>query len=295
MRKIIVLWMMLGLIVVPAVAQQGKLVINELLYQPLSGEAEYVELYNNSESMIELADYHIVRWVGDSLGKHYPLPHFNLLPHGYVLLTKEVASVTANYTVHSSSNLLECDLPTYPNAGGSVIVATADSSVVDRLDYTPSMHSRLLRDKAGVSLERRSADRPTDDAGNWFSASSTAGYGTPGYANSQSTEWLVEETSFGFSSTLLSPDGDGYQDELMITYRLDDNDLAARAEVYTARGLRVHRLMNNELLGTHGTLVWNGCDDNGTPLPEGQYVILITLYNTQGAQQTLRRRVALVR
>ena len=270
------------------------LLISELLFQPLSGEAEYVELYNNGSTPVELADYHIVRWIGDSLGRHYPLPQYTLPPRDYVVLTKDAASVTANYDVKHPAKLLECNLPTYPNSGGSVILMTADSHLVDRFDYLPSMHSRLLRNKAGVSLERRSFDRPTNEASNWFSASSTCGYGTPGYSNSQSTEWLVEENDFEFSSELVSPDGDGYQDKLEITYRLDDGSLAARAEVYSARGVMVRRLLNNALLGTHGTLVWDGRGENGATLPEGQYIILITLYDTKGTQQTLRHTVAVV-
>ena len=276
-----------------AAAQQGPLLISELLYQPRSGEAEYVELYNASGSPADLANYHIVRVLHDTLSTHYPLPSHIVPPHGYVALSKDIASVTANYHVPTTGTLVECNLPTYPNDGGSVVLATADSHVVDRLDYTPSMHSRLLRNKAGVSLERRRFDRPTAEASNWFSASSTCGYGTPGYANSQSSEWLVEENAFEFSSTLVSPDGDGYQDELVISYRLDEGDLAARIDIHDARGMPVRRLLNNALLGTHGSLVWDGLGSDGTRLPEGQYIIQITVYDTTGTRQTLRRAVAL--
>ena len=292
--KRLLLTMIIGCAAAPAGAQQGTLLISELLYQPLSGEAEYVELYNNSDSPVELSGYHIVRWVGDSLGRHYPLPQHTVAPHDYVALTKNSSSVSANYTVLYASRLVECDLPTYPNSGGSVILATADSTLVERFDYNPLMHSRLLRNKAGVSLERRSFERPTNEASNWFSAASTAGYGTPGYANSQSSELLAEETNFDFSSTLLSPDGDGYQDELEVAYRLDDGNLAARVEIYDARGLMVRRLLNNALLGTTGTFRWDGRGENGQRLPEGQYIIQITLYDTDGTRQTLRRSVALV-
>ena len=277
-----------------AAAQQGTLLLSELLFQPRSGEAEYVELYNPGNTPVQLADYHVVRVLHDSLTTHYPLPTFTLSPHTYVALSKDIASVQACYHILPGAVLIECNLPTYPNDGGSVVLATADSTVVDRFDYSPALHSRLLRNKVGVSLERRSFDRPTNEPSNWFSASSTAGYGTPGYANSQSTEWLVEESSFEFSSTLVSPDGDGYQDELEITYRLDDGDLAARIEVYDARGQLVRHLLNNALLGIHGTLTWDGRGENGQRLPEGQYIIHITLYGTDGTRQKLRRSVALV-
>lgn len=276
-----------------AACGQSGLTISELLYQPRSGEAEYVELFNNSDDAVELSGYHIVRWVGDSLGRHYALPSHTVGPHDYVVLTKDAASVAANYTVKYMSKVVECQLPTYPNSGGSVILCTADSVLADRFDYDPSMHSRLLRDKAGVSLERRSLERATNDAGNWFSASSTSGYGTPGYENSQSTEILVEERAFAFSSDVVSPDGDGYQDELEVNYAVGDGSLMAKIEVYDARGVRVRLLLNNALLGTHGTVVWDGHDDNGTLLPRGQYIVQTTVYDTNGTRQVLRKVVSL--
>ena len=114
-----------------AAAGQTGLTISELLYQPRSGEAEYVELYNSGDAAVELSDFHIVRWVGDSLGKHYKLPVHTVGPHDYVVLTKDAASVAANYNVKYMAKVVECQLPPYPNDGGSVILSTADSVLVD--------------------------------------------------------------------------------------------------------------------------------------------------------------------
>lgn len=277
-----------------AEAQVG-LVLSELLYQPHSGEAEYVELYNRSDTAVDLGAYHIVKRSGDSLGTHYPLPHHIVAAHDYAVLTKNAASVAANYNVRFLSKVVECSLPTYPNDGGSAILATADSVVVDRLDYSPAMHSRLLRNKYGVSLERRSFSLPTNEASNWFSASSLSGYGTPGYENSQSAEYLVAETDFSLSSTLLSPDGDGYQDLLEIEYRLDDGELNANAAVYDVAGRLVASLLNNALLGTHGTIQWDGAaTTSGAPVPQGQYILIITVFDLSGTRQTIRRTMTVI-
>ncbi|MBP5546234.1 MAG: lamin tail domain-containing protein [Bacteroidales bacterium] len=274
---------------------QGTLCVSELLFQPRSGEAEYVELYNGGSAPVELSNYHIVRWIGDSLGTHYPLPSHTVAPHDYVVLTKDAASVTENYNVKVPSKLVECNLPTYPNDGGSVVLARADGTVVEKFDYLPSMHSRLLRNKAGVALERRSLEQPCNEADNWFSASSTAGYGTPGYENSQSQEYLVEETAFDFSSTLVSPDGDGYQDEIIIDYLLEDNEIYANVIFFDARGKLVRRLLNNALLGTHGSIVWDGRGENGQTLAKGRYVLYINLHDLHGTQQSIKRAVTVVR
>lgn len=293
MKKVFLAVVAVVMVAVGQVGAQG-LILSELLYQPHSGEAEYLELYNAGDTDVDLADYHIVRWVDDAPGKHYPLPSHTVARHDYVVLTKDAASVSANYTVKYISKVVECSLPTYPNDGGSVVLALKDSSMVEKLDYSPAMHSRLLRDKAGVALERRSFERPCNEASNWFSASSVAGYGTPGYENSQSDERLVEEAAFTFSSQLISPDGDNYQDELTVDYRMDDGSLSARAEVYDGRGMLVRRLLDGDLLGTAGSFVWDGRNAAGATVARGQYVIQITVYNHDGVRQTIRRTVAVV-
>lgn len=274
---------------------QGTLGVSEILFQPRNGEAEYVELHNGSDSPVDLSAYHIVRWVGDSLGKHYPLPSYTVAPHDYVVLTKDATSVAANYAVKYPSKVIECQLPTYPNDGGSVVLAKADGTVVEKVDYLPSMHSRLLRNKAGVALERRDMGRPCDEPSNWFSASSVAGYGTPGYENSQSTEWLAEETAFVLSSTLVSPDGDGYQDEITISYQLDDSYLYANVDLYDLRGNPVRHLLSNALLGTHGEWTWDGRGENGTSLPQGRYILYVNLYDMHGTRQVIKKTISVVR
>ena len=273
----------------------GQLVVSELLYEPRSGEAEYVELCNVGGEKEQLADYHIVRWVGDSLGRHYELPELEVGVGEYVVLTKDRASVLASYRVEHPERLGECSLPTYPNAGGAVVLCLRDSTVVERFDYSPTMHSQLLRDRHGVALERRSFDQPVNEMGNWFSASSTSGFGTPTATNSQSMERLALENDFECSGEVLSPDGDGYQDEWVVSYRMQRGDLLARAEVYDRGGRRVRRLLNGDLLGAAGHFGWEGRDEDGSVVPTGQYVVLITLYDLAGMQQVLRRVVAVMR
>ncbi len=290
--KYILLFVLCGL--QASVCAQGTLCVSELLFQPRSGEAEYLELYNAGSAAVELSDFVIVRWVGDTLGARYALPQYTVAPHDYVVLTKDAASVAANFRVKFASKMLECSLPTYPNDGGSVVLALADGVVVEKFDYAPSMHGRLLRNKAGVALERRRFDVDCNAEGNWFSASSTSGYGTPTCENSQSQEWLVEETAFGFSSSLVSPDGDGYQDELVIDYQLENNDVYGQIAIYDARGNRVCRLLNDGLLGTHGEIVWDGTGDGGERLPSGRYVIYIDLYDLHGSKQVVKRTISVV-
>ena len=290
MKKMLTLTLMLLAMV--TAKGQTSLMVSELLYQPRSGEAEYVELYNSTDIAVQLSDYEVVRWIHDSLGQHYPLPTYMVGPHEYVVLTRDAGSVMSCYMVKYMGRIVECVLPPYPNTGGSVIVCrAADNVIVDRFDYQPSMHSRLLRNKAGVALERRSFAKPTNAAGNWFSASSVCGYGTPGYENSQSMETLAEERGFVFSSNVVSSDGDDYQDVLEIDYEVEDGELMGSVEVFDAQGVRVRALIDGFLLGTHGTIIWDGLADGEQALPRGHYVVQIVLYGLEGTQQVIRRAV----
>ena len=273
---------------------QGHLAISEVLFQPRSGEAEYVELYNPTDGAVELQHYHIVRWINDTVGSHYTLPQYSVAAHDYVVLTRNAASVEANYDVRYKDKVVECGLPPYPNDGGRVVLTLADSTIIESFVYTPDLHSRLLRNRAGVSLERRSFEEDVNAAGNWFSAASTAGYGTPGYANSQSSEWIAEEASFVMEEPIVSPDGDGYQDELTLRYTLDNGETYGSIEIYDAMGNRVRQLLNSALLGTHGEVRWDGKGLNGRALHTGRYVMIITLYDTVGTRQVIKRAVTVV-
>ena len=84
MKKMSILTLMLLQLVV-ASGQTG-LMVSELMYQPRSGEAEYVELYNGMDAAVQLGDYEVVRWLNDTLGQHYPLPAHVVGPHEYVAL-----------------------------------------------------------------------------------------------------------------------------------------------------------------------------------------------------------------
>jgi hypothetical protein len=103
--------------------------------------------------------------------------------------------------------LIEQRLPTFSDDEGNV---TIDAGVLrlDAFDYTEDFHSELLSPNDGVSLERLRPKAITQDDSNWFSAASTAGFGTPTRENSQARSGLEpvgEETFSIVSPTVFSP------------------------------------------------------------------------------------------
>lgn len=275
----------------------GDIAINEILFNPVDGGADYVEFYNRSDIGIPLSQIYLAKLADDTVKTLYPISTAGLFaPHTYIVVTTNAASVEDRYTVAHPDRLLQvASMPAYGNESGCVAIATADSVLLDRFDYSDKMHSPLLRDKEGVALERRSTDRETQNASNWYSAASTAGYGTPTSRNSQSNETLFTDDQFTLSLTIFSPDGDGYNDQLEIAYSLQLCNLAANIIVCDRQGRQVRTLARGALLGCDGTLFWDGTDDNGRPCPRGRYLIAAELYNESGARQNWRRTVSLVR
>lgn len=277
--------------------QVGDVLVNEILFNPKPGGADYVELYNNTGNAISLVNLRLAKVSDNEITRLYPIADSGMLQaHDFVVVTTDAAYVSSEYTVRHPDKMVQvASMPSYNNASGSVVVTTADTVVLDWFNYTEDMHSRLLRDKEGVALERRSYDSPTQETANWYSAASTAGFGTPTYRNSQSREFLFVDNDFAFSLSLFSPDGDGYNDLLDITYNLKLCDLAANIRVYDARGQLVRTIARGALLGCNGIMTWDGNDDNGRACPRGSYLVVVEAYNTNGASQSWRRNISLVR
>lgn len=278
------------------------LLITEVLFNPISDGADYVELYNNTDDTIALSDYYLAKMTDGIVSKLYPmgLDH-KVAPHDYVVLTTDAADILSTFCVRYPSKLVEMkSMPSYPNAAGSVVLVDKDTLVVDRFDYSESMHSRLIRNAEGVSLERRSLTAATDDRSNWYSAASTTscdgrpGRGTPTSANSQSKEFLFEEDDFVVEPSIFSPDGDGYNDLMDVSYQMLEDGLSADVAIYDSQGRKVRQLLRGGLLGYQGVLTWDGLDDNGRICHRGIYTIVIVAINLSGVKQISKKAVTLV-
>jgi flagellar hook assembly protein FlgD len=144
------------------------------------------------------------------------------------------------------------------------------------------MHHPLLAAEKGISLERISFTQNTNDTKNWHSAATTAGYGTPGYQNSQIEIENVNTPKVTFSPESFSPNFDGYNDEYKINYELEKPGYIANISIFDAAGRFIMKLTNNEILGTSGEITWNGTDQAGQRQNLGVYVVLVEIFNTAG-------------
>ena len=261
--------------------QPGDIIINELLPEPFVDGSEYIELYNRSEQELSLKDVCISTRKSDgSLNTRYPLEAYpqTLQAGDYLLLTKSIEGVENFYSLPASLNWLECKLPVLSNTGSTVVLYREEGEIIiDEVSYSPKWHAPTVKNKKGVALERKDPDKDSQNADNWTSAASSAGFGTPGLENSQYLNGETETDSEEIDDPIYQPTG-----SFQIPYRLNQSGYMARGWIFDLSGRKVALIADNTSLGTQGYLEWNGKGRDGSPVNTGIYIIYLELWHPGG-------------
>lgn len=279
----------------PEPVQPGDVVINEVLYDPLGSGSDFVELYNRSSKVLSLAGWQLANESGGIIGSATVITTeaVLLLPGDHVFIAENVANIALTYPGTITGRALQADMPSYNNGEGVVVLQDPAGITLDRFAYSDDLHFELLNSTDGVSLERVGPDRPTDDPTNWHSASERVGYATPGYRNSQYAAEPTAPGALNIAPAIFSPDNDGFQDLLNIGYRFDAPGFTGTLAIFDVAGREVVRLLDNELLGTTGTVSWNGVMTGGELARMGAYVVVMEAFDLSGRVERYRETIAL--
>ena len=258
----------------------NDIIINEVLFDAPTGGAEYIELYNRSNKVIDLSQLSFnKRSAAGALSSTRAIGTREILifPKEYVVLTPDKDKVCSFYDCQDESAFLIVAFAALNNDSGTVVFTDKNKEVIDEFSYSARMHNPLIRTKRGVSLERQSPD-----GNEWVSASEECGFGTPGYQNSQYTG------SYSWARTCIKLENDvcyPYQDKdghLALTYRFAKSGYAANITIFTPEGRRIRQLGQGLLLATEGTIYWDGRDDNGRVVPISPYILLFEAFHPNG-------------
>ncbi|MCB0770000.1 MAG: lamin tail domain-containing protein [Flavobacteriales bacterium] len=279
----------------PEPVEAGDVVINEVLYDPIGPGSDMVELYNRSAKVLSLAGWKLANVSDGVVGTPLVITTNAtlLLPGEFVLLCEDQANIVQNYPQSRTERFLVTDIPTYNNDNGSVVLQAPDGMQLDRFDYSDDLHFALINNTEGYTLERVDPDRPTTDNTNWQSAADVAGKATPGFRNSQYAKAPEPSGEMTIDPSIFSPDNDGYQDLLTISYRMDEPGFVGNVTIYDITGREARRLMESELLGTEGVISWNGLLDNGGLARMGPYIVLLETFDLDGNVERFKQTVTL--
>ncbi|WP_066406214.1 lamin tail domain-containing protein [Flavisolibacter tropicus] len=284
---------------IPEAAAALDIVINEILFNPAPNGDDYVELYNNSNKLIDAKDLFIAN--RNSTGaiaskKQLTTNSFFIAPGAYVVVTENKAGLSLRYHVKQPEAVLELStLPSFPDDKGTVVLLNQAGTVLDEVIYNSSWHFDLIANPEGVSLERLDPKGVSQEANNWHSAASTAGYGTPTYKNSQYKQVEEGHTLINITPKVFSPDNDGYDDIAFIQYQAIEPGWVANITLFDVRGVPVRYLVKNGTMGLKGNWIWDGLNEQHQKLPVGTYIVLIELFNLEGKRERFKETVVLAR
>jgi hypothetical protein len=261
---------------------ENAVVINEIMFEPLKGFSEYIEIYNRSELDVNLNDWRI----GDMRNFNIISDSNFILKPGEFLVISSDSSIF-NYLDRSGDRdiklvILNRDLGLNNNFD-DVILSDPIGGIIDSVRYFSGWHSPIVPDTKGRSLERINPELPSNDGRSWSTSTDRTG-GTPGRINSIFTELnsQPQEPNISISPNPFSPDGDGFEDFCIISYTLPFDEALISARIFDSSGRPVRTLANNEYSGKNGNLTWDGLGDDGRRLRIGIYIILFEARSDDG-------------
>ncbi|MBI1344403.1 MAG: hypothetical protein GC171_15890 [Terrimonas sp.] len=284
---------------IPEIPGQLDLVINEILFNPRSGGSDYAEFFNRSNKIIDVSRLYIANRNSSGAISSQQLvsarPSY-IFPGDYFVITEDLPALQLDYLVKDPGAVIPVSsLPSYPDNEGILVLLNYQGDIIDELHYYDDWHFKLIQNTEGVSLERIDPETKTQEVLNWHSAASTAGYGTPGYENSQYSRAASREAILSISPKIFSPDNDGLDDIATIRYAVDEPGYVANITIYDAAGRTVRNLVRNDIMGLEGNWHWDGLDEKGQQLPIGNYIILTEIFNLQGQKKKFKQSVVLAR
>lgn len=144
-------------------AKSGDLVINEILYNPGTGEADFIELYNRSNKNFDLRNWII----GDSNNETSITLDIQIRAKSYLVLTG-----SDQFAQNSDKSLAVNGFPALNNkTPDDIYLRTNNNLTIDSLRYHQSWggHTR------GTSLERIDPHTASNDASKWQTSKAISG------------------------------------------------------------------------------------------------------------------------
>ncbi len=272
--------------------RSGDLLISEVLFNPFPGGVDFVEIYNHSGRKVNMADL----FLGSMDDSHkikllYPLreSYWVLLDTQYAAFTSDSAVLLKNYYSACPECIFKMEkFPAYNLDEGWVVLLNKEMEIIDEFHYLESMHHPMIGDVKGISLERSSFSKNTNDPLNWHSASATVGFATPGYQNSAIDIATKQSEIVIFGPKMFSPNDDGINDRFQIKLSPGESGSVVNIRIYNENGLEIRRLANNLMIGAQDVVEWDGTTGNHQKANLGIYIIQVELFGLQSGKKQFK-------
>ncbi len=273
----------------------NDLVINEILFNPKPAGVDFIEIYNLSNKYLNLIGLRVKNKMVEA-GQELAINSNHIIhPKSYTVFTEDLLQLIADHPNVDQNLVFEsAKMPKLPDEAGNVSLFIKGDVLIDSYDYFEHYHHELIKDFNGVSLEKISPFVGSQNKNNWHSASSMAGYATPGEKNSIWLETVDLHEQIIVEPKLFRPNDNGNYNFTLLKYQFSQPGYSASVAVYTATGVKIKELANHELLGTRGFFLWDGTKEDKSIASTGYYIITISLFDLTGKVKNIKKLVAVV-
>ncbi len=274
----------------PNIPDSGELIINEILFNPDPSGSDFIEIFNPTDKAFDISQLSFSKFNDEGLleaaSQLYHLPKL-ILPNQHLVFCSNPNWVNLQFP--NAKNVLKTDIPSMNNDQGSLVLINKSGKILDHLLYQEDWHYKELNDPENVSLEKIIPQGPNNSS-NWTSASSFENFATPGYQNSNFATITTTTNNFEFEYDVITPNGDGYHDQLLLKYQLGSENWTGSIDVINANGITIHYITSGALFGKKGVIQWDGYLDNGTIIKPGIYAVWINAYN-HSTEESKRKKI----
>jgi hypothetical protein len=235
---------------------EKTILINEIMYDPLTGDPEWIELINNSEYEIDLNNWKIDDDFEDET-KGIEGSTF-LLPNEFNVISGEE---------DFSGFLFQDDFPSLNNSGDNLFLIDPANKVIDYVNYTDDWGGG-----DGFSLERITLFMDSNDPLNWGGSVNPFG-STASEKNSLFVDKIQDNGTLVLSPNPFSPDKDGFEDEIIISYNIPFSYSKLYIDIYAINGILVKSLSNGVIVSSNGFITWDGYDNKNRKCRIGPYIL----------------------
>lgn len=250
----------------------GTLVINEIMFDPLLDQPEWVELFNPQENEVDLRAWKIS---DEDTSEAITITDVRSVvpPSGYVVVSAD-SSILNAFMPWDGLFFVPDKFPNLNNDLDTVILFDPGGSVIDRVEYRGRGGG-----VDGFSIERINPLISSSDGSNWSWCVSMEG-ATPGRENSVYCRFLPSEAILSVSPNPFSPDQDGFEDVTMISYKLPMETSRVNLLIYDVRGRHIRTLLGASQSGSQGSIIWDGKNNDGWLARIGIYIVCIEGLNS---------------
>lgn len=274
----------------------GDLLISEILFNPKPGVSDFIEIYNSTEHPFLVSALILATRDANLQIKSLCRPgssNLTIEPMNFMVFSSDIESLGQYYEIPYPERLIRIDrTPPMADDQGIVVLLNDSMNIIDEMAYTDEMHSLYLSDTEGVSLERLSFFRPAADPTNWHSASSLTGFATPGYRNAQTDSSDQKTVQVSLSSSVLSPNGDGINDDLTIDFQTPQPGILATIRLFGMNGQSIALLANNVTINDGDYLLVPMSQLVSFSLKSGIYLLWIELIQPQGKKYQFKKALS---